>query len=206
MKMAFFVGIFVAAPYILWQVWAFISPGLYTHEKVYAVPFIFFGSLFFVGGAAFGHYFLFPMTFRFLGGFGGAGHEVHAQGSTSTTRFYSWFLLGLGLVFQIPVVIFVLARIGLVTPGFLLREFKCAVLGSFVVAAFITPTPDVVTADGARPAHDRALLPGGGCRLALRPRPHEARGRRRQRGSEKLSEAPTAAFSRRAWPAFSSTT
>src|SRR5262245_50844832 len=72
MKMAFFVGIFLAAPYILWQIWAFIAPGLYPHEKGYVYPFIFFGTLCFLGGAAFGHFYLFEVTFNFLGAFGGA--------------------------------------------------------------------------------------------------------------------------------------
>ena len=80
MKMAFFVGIFVAAPYLLYQVWAFIAPGLYAHEKAYAVPFILMGSFFFIGGAAFGHYFLFPITFRFLGAVRRPGHAVPAEG------------------------------------------------------------------------------------------------------------------------------
>src|SRR4029077_20584336 len=71
MKMAFFVGIFLVAPYILYQVWAFIAPGLYAHEKAYAVPFIIAGSAFFLAGGAFGHYFLFPVTFKFLYEFGG---------------------------------------------------------------------------------------------------------------------------------------
>src|SRR5262245_22645060 len=73
MKMAFFVGIFVAAPYVLYQIWAFVSPGLYSHEKRYAVPFIAAGTLFFLAGAAFGHYLLFPMTFRFMIAYGGEG-------------------------------------------------------------------------------------------------------------------------------------
>lgn len=144
MKMTFFVGIFLAAPYILYQLWAFVSPGLYAHEKAYAVPFILFGSLFFVGGAAFGHYILFPVAFNFLGSFGGADVEFLPRISEYFS-FYSWFLLGLGLVFQLPVVIFVLSRIGLVSAGFLLRQFKYAVLIAFVVAAVITPTPDMVT-------------------------------------------------------------
>jgi len=144
MKMAFFVGIFLTAPYVLYQVWAFVAPGLYPHEKVYAVPFILAGSLFFLGGAAFGHFFLFPITFRFLVAFGGADMQFLPKVGEYYS-FYSWFLLGLGLVFQLPVVVFVLARIGLVTPGFLLRKFKYAVLIAFVVAAVITPTPDVVT-------------------------------------------------------------
>jgi sec-independent protein translocase protein TatC len=144
MKMAFFVGIFVAAPFILYQVWAFIAPGLYPHEKAWAVPFIALGSLFFLGGAAFGHTVLFPLTFRFLGEFGGADMTFMPK-VDEYYSFYSWFLLGLGLVFQLPVVIFVLARIGLVTPGFLARQFKYAILASFVVSAVITPTPDMVT-------------------------------------------------------------
>jgi sec-independent protein translocase protein TatC len=144
MKMAFFVGIFVAAPFILYQVWAFISPGLYPDEKSWAVPFIVMGSLFFLGGAAFGHRVLFPLTFRFLGEFGGEDMTFMPK-VDEYYSFYSWFLLGLGLVFQLPVVIFVLARIGLVTPGFLVRQFKYAVLASFVVSAVITPTPDMVT-------------------------------------------------------------
>ena len=144
MKMAFFAGIFAVAPYILYQVWAFVAPGLYSHEKAYALPFIVVGSLLFLGGGAFGHFWLFPLTFRFLVAFGGPDIKFLPRVSEYFT-FYSWFLLGLGLVFQLPVVVFVLSRIGVVTPGFLLRKFKYAVLIAFLVAAIITPTPDVVT-------------------------------------------------------------
>lgn len=143
MKMSFFVGIFIAAPFLLYQVWAFVSPGLYAHEKGYAVPFVLFGTFFFVAGAAFGHYVLFPVALRFLGTFGGADVQFLPR-ITEYYDFYSWFLLALGLVFQVPVVIFVLARIGIVTAGFLMRQVKWAILLSFVVAAFVTPTPDVV--------------------------------------------------------------
>jgi sec-independent protein translocase protein TatC len=143
MKMAFFVGIFLMAPYLLYQVWAFVSPGLYAHEKAYAVPFIVMGTVFFLGGGAFGHYFLFPATFKFLIQFGGMDMQFLPKVDEYYT-FYSWFLLGLGLVFELPVVIFVLARIGIVTPRFLLRQFKYAVIIAFVAAAFITPSPDVV--------------------------------------------------------------
>jgi sec-independent protein translocase protein TatC len=143
MKMAFFVGIFLAAPYILWQIWAFIAPGLYAHEKAYAVPFVLFGTLLFAGGALFGHYFLFPITFRFLGEFGGQDMTYLPKVDEYFT-FYSWFLLGLGLVFQTPIVVFVLSRVGIVTPGFLIRNFKYAVLAAFVISAVITPTADMV--------------------------------------------------------------
>jgi sec-independent protein translocase protein TatC len=144
MKMSFFVGIFVASPWLLYQIWAFISPGLYPNEKSWAIPFVGAGSLFFIAGAAFGHFYLFPKTFQFLGQFGGADMKFLPK-IDEYYSFYSWFLLGLGLVFQIPVLILVLSRLGLVTPRFLLRWWKFAVLGSFIVAAFITPTPDMVT-------------------------------------------------------------
>jgi len=144
MKMSFFVGIFVALPLVLWEIWAFISPGLYRHEKVWAIPFVGMGTVFFTLGALFGHFVLFPMTFRFLWGFAGADMRFLPR-IGEYWSFYSWFLLGLGAVFQIPVVIFILARIGLVSAGMLLKAWKWAVLGSFVVAAIVTPSADVVT-------------------------------------------------------------
>ena len=144
MKMAFFVGIFLAAPFILWEIWGFISPGLYKNEKKWAFPFIGMGTAFFTGGALFGHYFLFPMTFQFLYTFGGNGHAVPA----ADRRVLVVLLVvpaGAGPRLPDPGVIFVLARLGLVTPGFLLRGWKFAILGSFVLSAIITPTPDMVT-------------------------------------------------------------
>jgi sec-independent protein translocase protein TatC len=144
MKMSFFVGIFVAAPFILWEIWAFISPGLYRHEKVWAIPFIGMGSVFFTAGAIFGHFLLFPLTFKFLWGFAGPDMRFLPR-IGEYWSFYSWFLLGLGAVFQIPVIIFVLARIGLVSARFLLKGWKWAILAAFAISAIITPTPDVVT-------------------------------------------------------------
>jgi sec-independent protein translocase protein TatC len=144
MKMSFFVGIFVVAPLILWEVWAFIAPGLYRHEKLWAIPFIGMGSFFFTGGALFGHYILFPLTFKFLWGFAGPDMRFLPR-IGEYWSFYSWFLLGLGAVFQVPVVIFVLSRIGLVSAGMLLRGWKWAILMSFVTAAVVTPSGDAVT-------------------------------------------------------------
>jgi sec-independent protein translocase protein TatC len=173
LKMSFLVGIFVVAPAILYQVWAFVAPGLYRHEKAYALPFIAAGSLFFLGGAAFGHYYLFPITFRFLVDFGGDDMQFLPKVGEYYS-FYSWFLLGLGIVFQLPVVIFVLSRIGLVTPGFLLRNFKYAVVISFVVSAIITPTPDMVTQSMlALPMLGLYLLGVGVSALFGRPRRRE---------------------------------
>jgi len=144
MQMCFFAAIFLVSPYLVYQAWAFISPGLHKHEKRYAIPFIFFGSLFFVLGGLFGHYVLFPMTFHFLGQYAGSDMSFKPKISEYFS-FYSYFVLALGLVFQVPIVIFVLARIGLVTAGFLMRYFKYAVLVAFIVSAVITPTGDMVT-------------------------------------------------------------
>jgi sec-independent protein translocase protein TatC len=144
MKMSFFAGIFVVSPFLLYQVWAFIAPGLYKNEKMYAIPFIGFGSLFFILGATFGHFYLIPAVSGFLMEFAGTDMKVMPKVG-EYFEFYSWFLLGLGVMFQTPVIIGVLARIGLATPSFLLRHFKYAVLIAFIIAAVLTPTPDVVT-------------------------------------------------------------
>lgn len=143
MKAAFFAAVFLAAPFVLYQAWAFISPGLYAHEKRWVVPFVGLGSVFFVLGGAFGHWALFPATFRFLGQY--TTGDIHYFPSVSEYfSFYFWFVVGLGLVFQLPVLMLVMSRLGLVTPRFLIRHFKFAVLGSFVISAVITPSGDVV--------------------------------------------------------------
>jgi sec-independent protein translocase protein TatC len=143
MKAAFFAGIFVAAPFVLYQLWAFVSPGLYAHERRSVVPFVSLGSLFFLAGGAFGHFYLFPATFRFLGQFTSEDIE-YVPRVTEYFSFYFWFVIGLGVVFQLPVVIFFLSRLGLVTPKFLMRHFKYAILIAFIVAAVITPSADMV--------------------------------------------------------------
>jgi sec-independent protein translocase protein TatC len=143
MKAAFFAGVFLAAPFVLYQVWAFISPGLYAHERRHVIPFVGLGSVFFLAGGAFGHLVLFPATFRFLGQYT-TGDIQYLPRLSEYFSFYFWFIFGLGLVFQLPVVIFVLSRIGLVTPGLLIRNFKFAVLAAFIVSAVITPSGDVV--------------------------------------------------------------
>ena len=143
MKVAFLAGIFLAAPVVIGQLWLFISPGLYKKEKKYAFPFIIFASLFFIGGGLFGYYVAFPMVCRFLLSWGEPFRPI------ITIKEYlamaSKILIGLGLVFELPILIFFLARLGLVTPRFLIKNLKYAVLICFILAAIITPTPDVVT-------------------------------------------------------------
>lgn len=141
-KVAALAAIFVASPFILWQLWAFVAPGLYKNERRLAGPFVIFGSLLFVGGGAFAYYIAFPFAVEFLLGMG-----AQFKATITVTKYLSFLMtvvLGLGLMFELPTVIFFLSRIGLVTPAFLMRHFRWAVLLIFIVAAIITPTPDVV--------------------------------------------------------------
>lgn len=141
-KVAALAGIFLASPVILYQTWSFVAPGLYRRERRMAVPFVFFGSVLFLCGGAFAYYVAFPFAVEFLLGLG-----ERFQASITVTNYLSFLMtvvLGLGLMFELPTVIFLLARLGLVTPRFLMRHFRWAVLIIFTVAAIITPTPDVV--------------------------------------------------------------
>jgi sec-independent protein translocase protein TatC len=143
MKVAFFAGIFLASPVILLQLWLFIAPGLYKKERRYAAPFIVFASLFFVGGGYFGYTFLLPATCKFFVETGKQFKQVITVDEYFS--FASTIILASGAVFETPVLIFFLARIGLVTPAFLMQKFKYAVLLSFIISAIVTPTPDMVT-------------------------------------------------------------
>jgi sec-independent protein translocase protein TatC len=143
MKVALLAGIFVASPVVLYQLWLFVSPALYRHERRVAVPFIVFTTAFFVGGGYFGYKVAFPMVVHFLLQVG----ENFRQVITINEYFSmaSKVILGLGLVFELPVLILLLARLGVVTHRFLLRYFRYAVLVIFIIAAVITPTPDIPT-------------------------------------------------------------
>jgi sec-independent protein translocase protein TatC len=141
-KVALLAGVFLAAPVILYQAWRFISPGLYPRERRWALPFILFGTLFFLGGGAFAYYVAFPFAVKFLLGVGELFQPVITI--ERYFRFLMTVILGLGLMFELPIVIFILSQVGLVTPRFLIRHFRWAVLLIFLAAAVITPTPDVV--------------------------------------------------------------
>jgi sec-independent protein translocase protein TatC len=143
MKVAFFSGLFVASPLVLWQLWQFIAPGLYKRERRMAAPFIIFGTLFFVAGGYFGYRFLLPATCSF---FVETGKQFKQMVTVDDYfSFASTIILAAGLVFETPILIFFLARLGIVTPAFLMQKFKYAVVLSFVVSAIVTPTPDMVT-------------------------------------------------------------
>ena len=141
--MAVLAGVFVASPFIMYQVWGFISPGLYKHERRYAIPFIFLCSGLFISGGAFAYAIAFPAALRFLLTFGGQFRPM-----ITVNEYFSLamtIILGMALVFELPVLLLFLTFLHLITPRFLLRNFRYAVLLIFVLAAAITPTPDIPT-------------------------------------------------------------
>ncbi len=140
-KVAALAALFLTSPYVLFQVWRFVAPGLYRRERRYSIPFIFFGSTFFLAGGIFAYYVAFPFAVEFLVTFGSEDFEPNITG-TSYFSFLLTVILGLGVMFELPLFIFIFSQIGLVTPQFLLRNFRWAVLLIVIAAAIITPTPD----------------------------------------------------------------
>lgn len=143
LKVALVAGIFFTAPIIIYEIWAFIAPGLYVQEKRYVVPFVFFSSLLFLLGTLFAYYVVCPFGFRFLLGF--AAHNI--QPMLAIKEYFSFstkLLLAFGFVFQLPLFIVFLSKAGIVTPETLSRQRKYVILLIFAVAAFLTP-PDVAT-------------------------------------------------------------
>jgi sec-independent protein translocase protein TatC len=143
LKVAAVAGLLVSLPVVLWQLWAFIAPGLYGHEKRFAIPFVLVSCLCFGAGTYFGFIYVFPTIFTFLIAFGTGTGEISAMLSmggylTLSTR----LLLAFGLVFELPVVIFFLARMGVVDHKWLSKNRKYAILVAFIVGAILTP-PDV---------------------------------------------------------------
>jgi sec-independent protein translocase protein TatC len=141
MKVALICGLFLASPAILWQVWRFVAPGLYSHEKKYAVPFVVIGSLLFIGGGAFALLVIVPFALPVLLGFGGPD-LVPMLTIGAYFDFILKFTLAFGAIFEVPVAITLAARLGLVTPTALARNRKYSILGCVVVAAMLTPTGD----------------------------------------------------------------
>jgi len=144
LKISALAGAIIAAPIVMWQLWLFIAPGLYANEKRYAIPFVVMSSFFFVAGAAFSHYMVFPFAWRFFAGFG-SDYLSFMPSIKATFSLYAKMALGMGVVFELPTVVLFLARMGVVTAGFLLRQTKYAILVIFIIAAILTPSPDAVT-------------------------------------------------------------
>jgi sec-independent protein translocase protein TatC len=143
-QVALIAGIVLAAPYVMYQVWLFIAPGLYANEKRLAIPFVLMSTLGFVGGAAFNHYIVFPWMMAFFASFNTPDLNFLPK-LEDVFSLYTKMLLGMGAVFQMPTLIFFLAKMKLVTWRFLARSFKYAVLIIFIAAAILTPSGDFVT-------------------------------------------------------------
>lgn len=143
LKVAFLTGIGLASPVIIYQFWMFVAPGLYDKEKRLLLPIIFLSTLFFVGGALFGYFIVFPYGFEFFLGF--ATETIRPMPSMKEyLSFAAKLLLAFGIVFELPLAITFLAKLGLVTVPFLRKNRKYAILLFFAGSAILTP-PDVVT-------------------------------------------------------------
>ncbi len=145
LKVSFIAGIFLASPAVFYQVWQFVAPGLYEREKRVALPFSFAASFFFVAGAAFCYYLVFPVAFRFfLDEFISVGIAAQIRVSEYLS-FASRMLLAFGITFELPVATFFLARVGLVTHRTMIGWTRYAVVVIFVMAAILTPGPDIAS-------------------------------------------------------------
>jgi sec-independent protein translocase protein TatC len=142
LKITALAALIAASPFIFSQLWLFVAPGLYTREKRLAIPFVFFSSLLFIGGAAFAHFVAFPMMWRFFASYQLNGVQFLPT-LDLTLSLYVKVIVGLGLIFQMPILVFFLARFGVVTAGFLVRKIKYAILIIVIVAAIATPSADV---------------------------------------------------------------
>ena len=143
MKVAFFAGFIISLPVIFWQLWLFLAPGLYDHEKKLVVPFVFFATLMFLLGASFAYYIVVPIGFDFLIAFGNSVVSV-LPSIGKYVGFFTKLMIGFGIAFELPVITFFLAKIGLVTDETLKGFFRYAVVLIFIVAAILTP-PDVIS-------------------------------------------------------------
>ena len=138
---SFYAAIAFALPLLLWQIWMFISPALYKHERSYVTPFIGLSSISFIAGAAFAYYILFPPAARYLLG---VGHDFKLLlKANDYLDFITIVMLAMGLIFQMPAITYVLARIGLVTAGLMIRTWKISLIVILIVAAVVSPTNDI---------------------------------------------------------------
>jgi len=142
-KVAFFAGLVISLPVVFWQFWLFVAPGLYEHEKQMVIPFVFFATLMFVTGAAFCYYVVIPFGFEFLINFGSTLFTA-LPSIGEYVGFFTKLLIAFGISFELPVVTFFLAKIGLVDDQTLKGFFRYAVIFIFIFSALLTP-PDVIT-------------------------------------------------------------
>jgi sec-independent protein translocase protein TatC len=142
LKIAMLAGLFLTSPFVLYQVWMFISPGLYRNEKRYVMPFMFSTITLFTLGGYFGYRIAYPRALDFFIGFSGQFQPMITVGEY--TQLFLSIVLGMGLIFEMPILVFFLAFMGIMTPSFMIKNFRYAILVIFVLAAIVTPTPDIV--------------------------------------------------------------
>ncbi|CAG0973161.1 Sec-independent protein translocase protein TatC [Myxococcaceae bacterium] len=143
-KCSLLVGFVVSLPVVFWEIWGFVAPGLYPSERRLALPFVLLSTALFVAGGYFGYEVVFPIMFSFFAAF----ENQYVEAAWTMREVFSFtvhMFLAFGVAFELPVAVFFLALAGVVDARQLLRGFKYAVLGAFVISAVLTPTPDIVT-------------------------------------------------------------
>ena len=143
LKMIVLVGLLVASPVVMTQVWLFVAPGLYANEKKLAIPFVAMSSFFFVTGAVFSHYIVFPLTFAFFQSFA-SDKLTFMPRIEPAFGLYVKLMLTFGLIFQMPTLVLFLAKMGVITARFLIRNMKYAILIMFIIGAVLSPGTDPV--------------------------------------------------------------
>jgi len=143
MKLGILAGFLIASPFVFSELWLFVAPGLYTREKRVVLPFVFFATLLFITGAWFAHVFAFPGMFQFFASYENE-HVSFFPTIKEAASFYIWMVLGFGIVFQMPILVYFLARFGIITWRFMARHLKYAILIAFIIAAVVTPSGDPV--------------------------------------------------------------
>lgn len=143
MKVSFFTSLVISMPVIFWQLWLFVAPGLYKHEKMIVLPFVLFASIMFTIGASFAYFVVFPYVIKYILMFGNSLFVSNISVESYVT-FFTRLILGFGIAFELPVLSFFLAKVGLITDATLKGFFKYAIVIIFIIAAVITP-PDVLS-------------------------------------------------------------
>jgi sec-independent protein translocase protein TatC len=141
LKVAFLAGLFVTSPFVLYQVWLFISPGLYRHEKRYVFPFMFSTVALFLAGGLFGYKMAYPAALNFLIEYGKQFQPMITIGEY--TDLFLTIIIGMGVIFEMPILVFFLSLMGIVSAGWMWRNLRYSILVIFIIAAIVTPTTDI---------------------------------------------------------------
>ena len=142
LKIGLLAGLFLASPFVLYQLWAFIAPGLYRNEKRYVMPFMVLSVGLFLAGGIFGYYIVYPAALDFLVSYGKQFTPMITIGEY--TDLFLTIIIGLGVVFEMPILVFFLALMGIVSPGWMWKNLRYSILVIFIIAAILTPTTDIM--------------------------------------------------------------